>query len=269
MSHPSRASLILGTVVVAPLLAVACQRLVTTSQPFPARSGHATVSIGGYATLGAPLFRAGWLAVVPVPTTQGISLSGAQLVVTTLKAAHDERGCGATGDDASIGGGCQLLASGPTVVTIPVNGSLTSGFDAVVDAGAYRALDGELGGASDSSPAGRAFQQRHPNFAHGVSLRAVGAYTDSTGRTSRFIFTSALDRRIIVRFARPVDVDASGAFVTLSVDVPRWFRDDAGRTLNPADPRNRPVIERNILASFQAFEDGDHDGRSDVRPGVD
>ncbi len=269
MSHPSRAPFILSTVVIGSLLAVACQRLVTTPQTFGTRSGHATVSIGGYATLGAPLFRAGWLAVVPVPSTQGMSLSGAQLVVTTLRAARDERGCGAGVGEASMEGGCQLLANAPTVVTIPVNGSLTSGFDAALDAGAYRALDGQLGAASDSAPAGRTFRQRHPNFAHGVSLRAVGAYTDSTGRTSRFVFTSSLERRIIVRFARPVDVDASGAFVTLSVDVYRWFRDDAGRTLNPADPRNRPLIERNILASFQAFEDGDHDGRIDTRPGVD
>ncbi|MEP6990031.1 MAG: hypothetical protein ABJA80_03805 [bacterium] len=251
------------------LLAVACQRLAVA----PASgAAHLSISVETPQTLGQPTFRGSWVAVVPVAPQNDVQLTSAELVVESMRmsrtgpcwrdAAEPARAAG-TAATSRATDGCRMLASAPVLLTIPLNGSLAPAFGADVTVGEYRALDGRIATVSGDVPEGAQFLQRHPGFPAGRSLRAAGTYTDSLGHAHPFVFTSALDRRLAVRLAHPVDLGWPGAYVTLSVDVASWFTDDAGHSLDPSDPHNRRRIEQNILASFRAFEDDDHDGLVD------
>lgn len=80
-----------------------------------------------------------------------------------------------------------------------------------------------------------------------------------------FTFTAALDRDmeiLLEPFLVVTDGDEPmGVRVTVVLNTAGWFRDAAGEWLDPRDPANRSAIEANIQASFEAFEDGDVDGK--------
>ncbi len=266
MPIPSLKVLAGGAAVGAALLAVACQRLAVV----PASdAAHLAISVETPQTLGQPTFRGRWVAVVPVAPQNDVQLTSAELVVESLRMSHtgpcrrDPEPTASAKAASPTADGCRALASAPVLLTIPLNGTLALAFGADMDAGEYRALDGRIAAVSADVPGGAEFLQQHPGFPAGRSLRAAGTYTDSLGHAHAFVFTSALDRRLAVRLTHPVDLGWPGAYVTLSVDVASWFIGDAGHSLDPSDPRNRRRIEQNILASFRAFEDDDHDGLVD------
>jgi len=62
-------------------------------------------------------------------------------------------------------------------------------------------------------------------------------------------------------------VDANGKNITVSVDVASWFRASNGSVIDPssADPggANEAVVDGNIRASFQGYEDDNRDGVKD------
>ncbi len=78
-----------------------------------------------------------------------------------------------------------------------------------------------------------------------------------------FVFTSSVEAEMEFHLEPPMVVDATGANVTVFVDVGSWFRAAGGVLINPANLSGtlRSTVEANIRASFEAFGDDDRDGR--------
>lgn len=101
----------------------------------------------------------------------------------------------------------------------------------------------------------------------GVSVRVEGCYdAESCDPASPgFTFTSDVEaeqeREVTVEIMGSDNPDTN---VTLQVDIDSWFRDGSGTLIDPATAAdggaNESLVEENIEASFDAFEDEDEDG---------
>ena len=102
---------------------------------------------------------------------------------------------------------------------------------------------------------------QHPDYA-GTSVRVVGTYNGTP-----FVYTTAVTAVQHVEFDPPLVVGGGGANFTLFVDLTSWFRTAAGSLVDPAtaigDGANVALVTQNIIHSFHAFEDDDHDGHDD------
>lgn len=92
------------------------------------------------------------------------------------------------------------------------------------------------------------------------------AFRDETGSYSivvrglfnevEFTFRSSEDFEIELDLDPPLEIrDGEVAQLTLSVDISSWFKGVDGEDLDPKDPANTEQINKNIEASFEAFED--------------
>ena len=92
------------------------------------------------------------------------------------------------------------------------------------------------------------------------------AFRDETGSYSivvrglfnevEFTFRSSEDFEIELDLDPPLEIrDGEVAQLTLSVDISSWFKGVDGEDLDPKDPVNTEQINKNIEASFEAFED--------------
>ena len=159
------------------------------------------------------------------------------------------------GDD-----GCPVLRAGPLLVDLPIGGgSAEHQFTASVPVGTYSSVVIQLhkpDGANDTT-----FLAEHPEFA-GVSIRVVGSFNGTP-----FIYTTGVTDVQRAHFSPPLVVaDAPTAF-TLFVDLSGWFKTGAGGLIDPAtamgDGANVILVRTNIVRSFHAFRDEDHDGEDD------
>jgi len=152
---------------------------------------------------------------------------------------------------------CEEFETGPMVFPLPLDGST----DAVlsisdVPPGQYDELEIEIHKVSNDPEDGALLDAR-PDLAD-VSIRVEG---DVDG--TPFVFTSGVEEEFEFELTPPIDPSAGPVNVTLSIDVPSWFKDAGGSVLDPADEANRSAIENNIQRSFKAFEDDDGDGQDD------
>ncbi|MBI4420944.1 MAG: hypothetical protein HY560_08975 [Gemmatimonadetes bacterium] len=132
-----------------------------------------------------------------------------------------------------------------------------------VPAGTYKEIEISIDKLERGNPAEEPLISQHPDAAD-ASI-AISGRVLRNGSAEPFTFTAALDRDMEI-LLEPVLVIAqseppAGLGVTLVLKRGGWFRDSAAGWLDPRDPANRSAIEANIQASFEAFEDGDLDGR--------
>ncbi len=101
-----------------------------------------------------------------------------------------------------------------------------------------------------------------PLGAAGVSLRVVGRWNGSP-----FSYTTGVTDVQHVEFDPPLVIGESPASFTLFVDLTGWFRAGDGSLVDPAtalgEGVNAELVHQNIIHSFHAFEDDDHDGHDD------
>src|SRR5438067_9643310 len=161
---------------------------------------------------------------------------------------------------------CEEFETGATLVTLPL-GSTTIAQQVSVAAppGTFTALEFEIHKPSSSEDA--AFIAANPDFAT-ISIRVTGTFSQAGTRTD-FAFTSDVDRSEEANLVPPVTATAGQTLnVTLRVDISGWFL-NSGKTalVDPASANsgqpNQSVVANNIQASFQAFEDDNHDGQAD------
>ncbi|MFN2398940.1 MAG: hypothetical protein ABR543_09935 [Gemmatimonadaceae bacterium] len=156
---------------------------------------------------------------------------------------------------------CAEIEAGPLLVDVPVGGGFSATVAVAVPAGTYRELELEIEDADDDEVAGVAFLDANPAFRE-VSIRVEGTYNGQP-----FVFTSALEAEHEIEFATPLVVGSDGLDITINVDLSSWFRTPGGALLDPVTAnvggRNADLVTRNIIDSFDAFEDDDHDGRND------
>lgn len=160
-------------------------------------------------------------------------------------------------DDGKVEDGCAEVEVAPTILDIPVNGTLKTSLSASVPPGTYRALEIRIRPISSGNRNSQAFVVAHPEFKD-ASVRIEGTFNGKA-----FVFTSPIDTRIETAFSTPVSVDSTNPNVTVAIDLSNWFSDGSGGTLDPSNSDNAERIAANIAGSFRAFEDDDHDGHDD------
>jgi len=215
-------------------------------------------------------------AVSATSSASGLSLSdgqntlvltSAEVVLRGIKFDHADGtiGCSAGGVTDASGEGssakdgeCEDFKAEPMILALPLNGSVSRQVTANVAAGSYKKVSfkvHKLGGDALD----KALQSSRPDM-QGVSVLVKGTLNGAA-----FTYISNLEAEQEIELNPPMQVSADGSQVgvTLSVDAAGWFV-GSGAVL---DPRQAGVggaleetVRRNIEASFEGFEDNDHDG---------
>ena len=230
---------------------------------FAARGDAATDGSGAAPTSGGTIVVSG---------TDTLRLTSVRLVIdelelststTTSTCTDDSSGDDSGGDDSgnhasSSSDDCFEIESGPFLIDLPMNGSVTSALSMQIPAGSYHKLEMKLRRADSGDD--RAFVAAHPEMA-GIAVLVQGSY-----RGVPFTWRGDLRADLEMHFSPALVVDGTGN-VTVNIDVGRWFRSGTGAIIDPATAGvgtgSHLTIAQNIGASFGAFEDDDHDGRDD------
>jgi hypothetical protein len=223
MAFPSSRTLWLGPTV---LLLAACSDLG------PARS--LTLSVTTKAAAAALPAAPGLNADIVVGSgASAITITKVRIVLSEIELSTGGP-CAPAGEHDN----CEELEVGPVVVDLPVDGSTQVFLDKVVPPGTYTALE-----------------------ARGDSVLVT--FTDANNQTHELKLSLGEDAEIEAAFQPPVAVDGATSNLTITVDVASWFKDASGNVIDPSDPANAGIIRQNILRSFHAFEDDNHDGEDD------
>ncbi len=221
-----------------------------------------TKGTSGVAVAAAP----GISAAIQVGSgANSLTINQAQVVLSRIE-LQSTGSCATAGEDDD----CAELRLGPTLVDLPVDLSTQVMLDDVaVPAGTYSGVQARVHAvrAEHDEPGGSAFLTAHPDFA-GISVKVVGVFTDASGTTHDFTFTSAVDAVVQARFNPPVTLASDTKNFTIAVDIGSWFKDESGAVIDPTDPANAAAIARNIQRSARSvFEDDNHDGVNDDQAG--
>jgi hypothetical protein len=236
----------------------------------PAGGRPMTISFSTAAPTGASLSSAAD-ASREVSTASGsdaLVITKAQLVVARIELQRVGATCtseSATGDDeAENENECAELQLAPSVVDLPVNGTVASALSVAIPAGSYSALEAKIRPLGANGEHGRgtsAFLAAHPDLA-GVSVVVEGTF-NGKGFTFRGAPRAELERV----FNPPLDVDAASLNVTIGVDLANWFKSRTGALIDPstanAGGANATVVADNIKRSLRAFRDDDRNGHDD------
>lgn len=165
---------------------------------------------------------------------------------------------GDSGDDD-----CYEFEAGPYLLELPMDGSVETVVTVGVPAGTYDELEFEIHKPDDDDSEDLEFLQAHPEF-KGVSIRVEGTFDGES-----FVFLQDLNAEQEVDLVPPMVV-AEGSDplnLTLVLDVTTWFVDSSGDLIDPRDANKggpmEEVVEDNIEASIELFEDHDQDGKDD------
>jgi hypothetical protein len=181
-----------------------------------------------------------------------IELKGNDDICSDDRAAADTAGT----DD------CNEVELGPMIVDLPLDGSVDHAITAQVAEGVYDEIEFEVRKPEDDTQADLDFIRANPQF-EDISIRVTGTWNGEP-----FTYVSRRGFEQEVELSSPLVLGTGSVDLTLSVDLGRWFA-NAGAT-GLVDPRLaldglafESLVENNIRASFEAFEDGDHDGHDD------
>ena len=223
-------------------------------------SGTRTVSLsfttGGGG--GAQFSRAGMLDDTLITNGDTLIITSAQIVLREIELKRvDDDGCESLGMDDDDG--CEEFSTGPMIVTLPLNGQVTTAITIAPDTGSYDEIEFEIhkpesGGDDDAILSG------NPDF-DGVSIRVRGTFNGVD-----FTFESDLDVEQENELAEPIVVSdtTTSTNVTMSVNLDAWFRTAGGNLIDPSTAnkggQNEGLVKENIKVSFRSYEDRDRDG---------
>jgi hypothetical protein len=215
------------------------------------------------------------LSSSPATSTPGTATSGtdvlvvtkAQLVVARMELQRSGASCGSTavaGDDDVDEHECAELTVAPSVVDLPVNGTVASALSVTIPAGTYSALEAKIRpvhGDGDRGRGASAFLKANPDLA-GVSVRVTGTFNGK-----EFTYTGSPRAEFETAFEPALTVDAAPVNLTINTDLSIWFKSQSGALIDPstanAGGANVNTVANNIRRSFRAFRDDDHDGHED------
>lgn len=225
--------------------------LSACSDPGPTQLANVAVSFASQAPVNGP-----GLDVAPnAPSGAALVLTSARLVLREVELQRID-----VADCVQEQDGCEKFESGPVLVSLPLDGSVTQQFELAIPEGSYDEIEFDIHKISIDAPEEEAFRMAHPEFT-GLSIRVEGTYDGAP-----FTFETDLDveQELILS---PVLVVGAGAMpinITVSVGLDGWFRDESGALVNPATGNkggaNESIIKENIKVSIEAFEDDDRDG---------
>jgi hypothetical protein len=256
-------------------IVAACGTLACSESTSPAGGRPITVSFSTTAAVGASLSRAADpVAAHDVSLSAGadaLVITRVQLVVARLELQRAGAACtstAATGDDDVDENECAELELAPTLVDLPVNGTVVSLLGGSVPAGSYSALEAKIRPVGSDNERGRsssAFLTAHPELS-GVSVVVEGTFNGTP-----FKYQGAPRAEVERTFDPPLVVDAAPQNLTVNVDLSTWFRTRSGALIDPstanAGGANAAAVAENIKRSFHAFRDDDRNGDDDDRRG--
>jgi hypothetical protein len=214
-------------------------------------------------------------ALVPTSGVLALTSSADALVITkaelVVARAQLQRAGGACTSNTDAGDGdreddnsCEELELAPTLVTLPVQGTVANALNVTVPAGTYSALEAKIRPVRAKAGNGSsAFLTAHPDLA-GVSVRVQGTFNGKA-----FTYTGSPKIEFKTSFNPPIVVDSTGAAknITISVDLANWFKNSSGALIDPSTANtggaNAQLVADNIRRSFKAFRDDDRKGRED------
>jgi hypothetical protein len=252
-----------------------CGTLACSESTSPAGGRPITVSFTTAAAAGASLFRTTEIGAsrdVSLSTgTDALVITSVQLVVARLELQRAGATCtseAAMGDDDADENECAELELAPTLIDIPVNGTVLSVMSGSVPAGSYSALEAKIRPLRSDNEHGRssaAFLTAHPE------LNGVSVVVDGTFNGTRFTYQGAPRVEFERTFNPPLVVDVAPMNLTVSMDLTTWFRTQSGALIDPSTANaggpNAVLVAENIKRSFHAFRDDDRDGGDDDRRG--
>jgi hypothetical protein len=184
-------------------------------------------------------------------------IESAEMVLKEIEFEHvSTSGCdsGVSDDD------CEEFETGPYLVDLPLDGSVTREIGATVPPGTFDEIEFEIHSPDDDTPEDLDFRSRNPAFAQ-ISIRVTGTYNDAA-----FEYTTEMDSEQEIDLASPLVVtpESGPVNVTLTVDISTWFVAPGGTLVDPStankDQPNQELVENNIEASIEGFRDDDGDG---------
>ncbi len=188
------------------------------------------------------------------------------IVLSEIELEGSVEGCPVGPDDDDDGfddDDCEEFETGPVLVELPLDGSVDRMLEVFVAPGTYDELEFEIDTPDGDDVREESFLSEHPDF-EGVSVRVEGTWDGDA-----FVFVQDVDAEQEIDLVQPIVV-AEGDEVrnlTLRLDISGWFVDGNGLLIDPstalADGPNEELVEDNIEASFEAFEDDDEDGEDD------
>lgn len=231
-----------------------------------------TVSFATGAAVGASASRGAFdgtlRAITSTSGTDVLVITRARLVVARLELVRAGATCAdtaAAGDDHGRDDNCAELELAPSVIDLPVDGSITTALNVTVPAGTYSALEAKIRpidlNRGHDGAGSAAFLSAHPELA-GVSVRVEGTFNGKA-----FTYTGAPRAEFETVFNPPLTVGDNGANITVHVDLATWFKSSSGTLIDPATANaggaNAALVGSNIKRSMRAFHDDDHDGHDD------
>lgn len=192
--------------------------------------------------------------------TNTLVIESAELVLREIEFER-EGGLGCDDDVSGVDDDCEEFETGPFLVPLPLDGSVSTTLSARVDAGIYDEVELEIHKPDDDDPQDIDFLNRNPSFVD-VSVRVTGTYNDQN-----FSYISDLNAEQEIELTDPLVVaeGAQSVNVTLLLDMSAWFLDPVSSLL--VDPTtalkgqpNEELVENNIEQSIEGFRDDDEDG---------
>lgn len=207
-------------------------------------------------------------AAQPAAASAGMSFSDGSntldlsRVALVLRKVKLERATELDCDNSGTGSdpACEEFVAGPQLLEIPVDGTVDQVVSIDIPPDTYDELEFEVHKPSDDTAEDQAFLDANPDFAD-VSIRVEGSYN-----AEAFVFLQDLNEKQELELvpALVIEAGAGPTNVTLRVDVSTWFRDAAGALVDPRTANkggeNENLVENNIRASIEVFEDTDRDG---------
>jgi len=194
-------------------------------------------------------------------STDTLVINQVQMVVREVELKQTE----ITGNDSTACAGeqhdgCEELESGPYLLDLPLSTGATTVMTVPVTPGTYDEFEFKVRAPKNDSS--DAFLALHPDFA-GVSIRVTGTWNGTP-----FTYETAVSAKQELGIQPPLVVtDSSSADFTLYIDIGTWFRGMDGKLLDPTTANtggpNESLVNGNIVRSFDAFEDENHDGCDD------
>ena len=233
----------------------------------PSASVPVTLSLSAKSATGASFSRSADVTATSSTTADALVITKAQLVLARVELVRAGATCtseAASGDDdAAEHEDCEELELAPSLVDLPVNGTVVNALSVTVPEGSYSALEAKLRPitAGSSGRGSAAFLAAHPEL-NGVSVLVEGTFNGTA-----FTFKSPVSTGIARSFSPPLSVTSAPLGLTMNADLATWFRNSSGALIDPrtanAGGANAQLVADNIKRSFRAFRDDDHDGRDD------
>ena len=227
--------------------------------------GNVTMAVGVPSTASSLTTQASASELVLSDGSHELRITSAELAIREIEFEQEESTAGCdvassddSGDDSSDD--CHEFETGPTLLSVPLDGTVQQQLSATVPAGTYDEIEFEIRKIGDDTQAERDFVAAHPEFDK-LSIVVTGTYD---GRAFRY--ESRVDQEQEIELAEPlvIDGDNQEIGVTLTLDIRGWFVDGSGALVDPATANdgqpNESVVTENIARSIDMFHDDDHDG---------